>query len=164
MQWQAPSLALAAQAFLLTIALNPDLEDRPLSISIVCAVGVLMTIMAYQLMARHRYYFQLDQADMKRLEETIGLLHISHRPTQRKRRSEIRPPLAGKTPSFYVWQVGFLIVALVDVGIALAAWLPPLWVGTGYVVALLTLWACFLISLPLVFALRALEDPADHED
>lgn len=55
-------------------------------------------------------------------------------------------------------------MALVDVGIALAAWLPPLWVGTGYVVALLTLWACFLISLPLVFALRALEDPADHED
>jgi hypothetical protein len=72
MQWQVPSLALAAQAFLLTIALREDIA--PLAATIVCLVGLLITVMAMQLMARHRWYFHLDRLDMRDLEKALDLL------------------------------------------------------------------------------------------
>jgi len=146
MQWQAPSLALAAQAFLLTIALRDD--TNPWSTTIVCLVGLVITVMALQLMARHRYYFHLDQKDMQALEETVGMMRISERRCQQTRHPSARPAWLGNVQSFRVWQVGFLLIALIDVGIGLDAWFPAGWVLVGMGAALLTVEGVLLVMWP----------------
>lgn len=144
MQWQAPSLALAAQAFLLNVALRPNAD--PASTSIVCFVGVVITLMAAQLMARHRYYFHLDQQDMKDLEKVLQILEISDRDSQAVRHATQRPALPGDLQSFRVWQIGFFTIAVVDLGIGLTAWLPGIWVLLGGGVTLLILEAFALLT------------------
>ncbi|MGR7023391.1 hypothetical protein [Geodermatophilus sp. URMC 62] len=144
MQWQAPSLALAAQAFLLTIALRD--QARPTATTTVCFVGVLMTLMAWQLMARHRYFFHLDQADMENLEDALDLLRISDRDRQMARLSRVQPPWLGRAWAYDVWKAGFFLIALVDVGIGLSAWWPAQWVIVGLVAALLAVWGWALLA------------------
>ncbi len=144
MQWQAPSLALAAQAFLLNVALRPNAD--PVSTSIVCFVGVVITLMALQLMARHRYYFHLDQQDMNDLEQVLKILHISDRDSQAVRHPARGPAWLGDLQSFRVWQVGFLVIAVVDIGIGVDAWVPGSWVLVGAGVALLTLEAYAVLA------------------
>ncbi|SNS10157.1 hypothetical protein SAMN04488107_1370 [Geodermatophilus saharensis] len=122
-QWQAPSLALTAQAFLLRIALGPGREPWPTTV--VCVVGVLITAMAWQLMGRHRFYSHLDRAEMLRLEDELGLDHISDRGRQAARLVHVRPPRLGSLSSFRVWRVGFLLVAVVDVLVAVSVWWRP---------------------------------------
>ncbi len=146
MQWQAPSLALAAQAFLLTIALRPGVSA--LSATIVCFVGLVTTVMALQLMARHRFYFHLDQRDMQDLEKALGILGISDRKCQEERHPSRRPAWLGGQQSFRVWQVGLLLIVLVDISIALDAWFPAEWVAVGMGAALLTAEGFLLLAWP----------------
>ncbi len=142
--WQAPGLALAAQAFLLTIALDP--ESTRVSVTIACLVGLLTSVMALQLMARRRYLADLDRADMQELERDLGLLPVSDRRRQQVRHPGERPEWLGSLSSFRVWQTGFLLIALIDIGVALDAWLPATWVIAGIGVFLLTWWGFVLLA------------------
>jgi hypothetical protein len=129
MQWQAPSLALAAQAFLLTLGLRDEITRRQKAA--VCFVGILITAMAWQLMARHRYYFHLDQAEMRRLEARIARLEkgtglalppMADRTKQAQRHANVIPAVGAGKASFFFWRAGFVLIALVDVAILASAW------------------------------------------
>jgi hypothetical protein len=80
--------------------------------------------MAWQLMGCHRYFFLLDQADMEDLEDALDLLRISDRDRQIARLSRVRPPWLGRAWAYKVWQAGFFLIALTDIGIGLSAWWP----------------------------------------
>lgn len=77
MLWETPTLALTAQAFLLTIAL--DRESAPAAVYISACLGVLVAFLSMQLMAKHKFLNELDKAEMNRLEGVLGLLHMSTR-------------------------------------------------------------------------------------
>ncbi len=70
MQWQTPSLALTAQAFLLATAL--DGETARLSRILSSALGMVLAVMAMQLMGKYRFLFHLDKAKMEYLDGLSG--------------------------------------------------------------------------------------------
>lgn len=72
-----PTLALTAQAFLLTIALNKDSSAAAVYVS--AALGVLVALLSMQLMAKHRFLNEMDRAQLHRLEDELGIPHISRR-------------------------------------------------------------------------------------
>ena len=129
MQWQAPSLALAAQAFLLTVALRDgSTEWQTTAVSL---VGLLITAMAWQLMGRHRYYFHLDQAAMKRLEAKLSGLQskaefslppMADRSVQAANHKDVVAPFTARLSSFTVWRAGFVCIAFIDVVIMASEW------------------------------------------
>lgn len=77
MLWETPTIALTAQAFLLTIALNK--ESSSIAVYVSAALGILVAVMSMQLMAKHRFLNEMDRAQLHRLEEVLGLPHISRR-------------------------------------------------------------------------------------
>lgn len=77
LMWQAPSLALTAQAFLLTIALNP--QSPAYAVMVSSALGFVVAGLSMQLMARHRLLNVLDRAYLHYLESRTGLPHMSAR-------------------------------------------------------------------------------------
>ena len=72
MMWQAPAMALTAQAFLLTIALGHD--TSALARGMAALLGVVVTAMSIQLMLKHRLIMTTDQVLMLALEYRMGLV------------------------------------------------------------------------------------------
>ena len=62
--WQAPSLAIAAQSFLLSAAHNPDADTH--SAFLLSILSILVGLASYQLMQKHR---QLEVEDAQRLKK-----------------------------------------------------------------------------------------------
>jgi hypothetical protein len=91
---------------------------------------------------------------MERLEKVVGLLHVSDRTCQEATYPSERPAWLGGLPSFRVWQVSFLLIALIDIGIGLHAWFPAGWVIVGMGTALLPLEGFLLLLWPLVHLSR----------
>jgi hypothetical protein len=112
--WQTPGLALTAQAFLLTVALGGD-TVRPIRI-VVSVLGLVIGIMSMQLMAKHHYYYELDQAELRRIETRLKLPPIAHRSQQivDHARDVWALPFV-KVTSYIVWQSGIFLVALTNV-------------------------------------------------
>ncbi len=68
--WTVPGLALAAQAFLLTIALAPDTQPAGRVVaSLVGAAAMFATIVFF---AKHVYYFALYDASIWKLRKETG--------------------------------------------------------------------------------------------
>jgi len=122
MLWQAPALALTAQAFLLTIALG----GNAISVSaraLAAALGLVVACMSMQLMAKHRYLRELDNAWLTVMEKEIGLAPIAARglePGEGPRRS-----LAHRARSYVVWEVGLALFALTNMAILLIIIIRP---------------------------------------
>jgi hypothetical protein len=112
MQWQTPSLAPAAQAFLLTIALGSS--AAVLSRVLASSLGIVLAAMAMQLMAKHRYYSALDVAEMRRLERKLQLPPIADRKRQGDSYPGVRALWISRRRSYYFWQVGFSAFVLVN--------------------------------------------------
>jgi len=115
--WQVPSLSLAAQAFLLTIALGPDASRT--SRLLASGLGVVAALLSLHLLIRHR---QAEVADAHWLaayeQQHFGT--TAHGPEWRDRRNAtvIRGPLGAlaRIPAFPVWQGAlslFGVVALI---------------------------------------------------
>lgn len=137
MLWQTPTIALTAQAFLLTIALNP--ASSPFATYLAAALGLLIALLSMQLMAKHRFLNLMDRAHLHAIEDRLGIPHMSNRQyfytnaayripdwlTQHK-----APPTEhglAKLRSYRVWIVGMLIFACVNVAIvAVQIWAPGL--------------------------------------
>jgi hypothetical protein len=78
MPWQAPALALTAQAFLLTIALSGNsISVFPRELA--SGLGLVVASMSMQLMAKHRHLTELDNAWLAAMEQEIGLVPIAAR-------------------------------------------------------------------------------------
>ncbi len=71
MLWQTPALAIAAQAFLLTLALGPNSSD--LARLTASALALALALMSMQLMAKHRYHEELDSRLLQRFEDDLGI-------------------------------------------------------------------------------------------
>lgn len=149
LMWQAPSLALTAQAFLLTIALNP--QSPAYAVLIASALGFVVAGLSMQLMARHRLLNVLDRAYLHYLESKTGLPHVSSRgyfwpdgeyqvPAWLKQDdvTEQRWPNRGaparlsrlaNSRSYETWIMGLAVFAILNVIIfvvALVLWLMPI--------------------------------------
>lgn len=144
MLWQTPALALMAQAFLMTLALA--YESKPLVRLIAALLGLILSVLTMQLMARYRLFEKLDSLLLDRLEETLGLcsalqlrphgriydrLHVDDSEKFSKRRrarwsrekaSKQDSPSGCGITSYCVWQVGlasFGVTSLVIMGMVL---------------------------------------------
>ncbi|GAA1109917.1 hypothetical protein [Arthrobacter flavus] len=142
--WQAPSLALTAQAFLLTIALGQNVE--PAAVLISASLGLIIALLSMQLMARHRLLTHLDRTLMHYLEDQLGIHHLSNRAyfyqnglldkksaEPRHEDGEYRIPIwlnGHEAPkrvnwfsaqkSFYIWFWGLASFGLVNLGIIIS--------------------------------------------
>lgn len=139
MLWETPTLALTAQAFLLTIALNKD--ATPAAVYISAGLGLVVAILSMQLMAKHRFLNEMDKTQMHRLEDNLGIPHVSRRnyffvngkyvvPDDLKVTGRGAPKAPGRLErlrSYRVWFYGVGLFAAVNVGILAAqVWWPGL--------------------------------------
>lgn len=116
MLWQAPALALTAQAFLLTIALGGNAASV-FARALAAGLGLVVACMSMQLMAKHRHLTELDNAWLATMEQEIGLTPVAARGVGAgvgPRRS-----LARRARSYVVWQVGLGLFALANMAILL---------------------------------------------
>jgi hypothetical protein len=66
--WQTPSLAIATQSFLLTIALGPYTAQIPRILT--AGLSFVTSVAALQLMQKHRQHERLDRASLVNFETT----------------------------------------------------------------------------------------------
>lgn len=122
MLWQAPALALTAQAFLLTIALGGNAVSV-FARALAAGLGLVVACMSMQLMAKHRHLTELDNAWLAAMEQEIGLAPIAARdisPGVGPRRS-----LARRARSYVVWEAGLALFALTNMAILLITLIRP---------------------------------------
>ncbi len=74
MMWQVPTLALTAQAFLLSISLAP--ETSALGRCFAAIAGILVVVVSLQLMLKHRYHELLYSEWLAEAEKEQGLPRI----------------------------------------------------------------------------------------
>jgi hypothetical protein len=109
LQWQTPALALAAEAFLLQIALGP--LSTALARLVASALNFMLSLLCIQLMAKHREMQIDDRITLTNLEKRLGL------PTYHKKPHLGDLPRWKQLRSTNLWIVGFLVLALVALGI-----------------------------------------------
>ncbi len=105
MVWQTPALSLAAEAFLLTIALGGESSRFARLLS--SALSVVVAVLAMQLMAKHRFLAHTDEEYMQQLEGPLGLPGIAKREWEGPANS-----LFTRLSSYRVWQVGLGLFGL----------------------------------------------------
>lgn len=71
MLWQTPTIALTAQAFLLTIALNPT--SSVFATFLAAGLGLVVALLSMQLMAKHRFLNLMDRAHLHELEDRLEI-------------------------------------------------------------------------------------------
>jgi hypothetical protein len=129
--WQTPSLGLTAQAFLLTIALEPGVSD--LRRVLAALLGLVVALISMQTMAKHRYFENLDNFKMQQLEHELGLPPMARREWQEDAASAGGFTVPRKWPirvssyaitwsSYRVWQIGLGVFAVVDVLVIVIAY------------------------------------------
>jgi hypothetical protein len=121
--WQVPSLGLAAQAFLLTIALGSD-TSRTSRVLASC-LAVVAALLSLHLLIRHRQTEVTDAHWLAAYEQQhFGI--TAHGPEWRNRRNAtVIPDYLGalaRIPAFPVWQAAlslFGVVGLIAFGLAI---------------------------------------------
>jgi hypothetical protein len=135
MLWQTPTIALTAQAFLLTIALNADSGAFATYLS--ASLGILVATMSMQLMGKHRVLSEMDRSHLHYLEDRLGIEHLSNRSYFYIRgkysvpdwlashRPPPTPSFLAKQKSFKVWMRGMVVFVLVNAAIIAVQALAP---------------------------------------
>jgi hypothetical protein len=97
--WQTPTLASAAQAFLLTAALNP--QGRGIVPLVLALFSTFVGLAAIQLMAKHRRFEVIDTEILKEFENSPSRegYSVLHGPTPR------HPPATKWRDRPWVWLV-----------------------------------------------------------
>jgi hypothetical protein len=109
LQWQTPALALAAEAFLLQIALGP--LSTALARLVASALNFMLSLLCIQLMAKHREMQIDDRKTLIKLEKRLGL------PVYHSQPGLDRLPRWKQLGSTKLWIIGFLGLGLVALGI-----------------------------------------------
>lgn len=137
MLWLTPTIALTAQAFLLTIALNKD--SPAFATYLAAGLGLVVALLSMQLMAKHRFLNLMDRAHLHALEARLRIEHLSNRqyfynngayrvPDWLKDHKS--PPSEhglAKFRSYRVWIFGMVVFAAVNLAvIAVQTWAPGL--------------------------------------
>jgi hypothetical protein len=123
MMWQAPGLGLAAQAFLMTIALNPDTGQLAKVSS--GLLSVVVSFMSVQLLAKHRRHELADSIWLQEFEKNRGLEQI-HAPAEERCRA-VGMPSKGlvRFRSHRVWTAGLAVFGLVGLATAVVGMVRP---------------------------------------
>ncbi len=108
--WQTPALAVTAQAFLLTIGLDPDTARFARGIASV--LGVVVAYMTCQLMAKHRYLRRLDEWKLRELEGDSRLSGLSTHAYGDAADEYAGATRLTKSKSYAVWQTGLVLIGL----------------------------------------------------
>jgi disulfide bond formation protein DsbB len=126
--WQVPVLSLTAQAFLLTIALNPG-TSRVARI-IACLLSIVAAVLAVQLMTRHRQAEIADAHWLCAYEAAHFPDHVVHGPAWRAKR-DAQDPEAGvfsvfrRLPGFKTWAWGLTLFGLASLVVLLLSLVAP---------------------------------------
>ena len=130
--WQVPTISLAAQAFLFTTSLSPEVSAANRILAAI--LSLVMTYICLQLMHRHRAGELTDSAWLKRFEERFNAADPTHGPKFRELRAErIHQGILDDSPfngvmsrlanwrSFTVWVGGLLLFGVASVIVLVAA-------------------------------------------
>jgi hypothetical protein len=121
--WQVPALSLTGQAFLMTIALQPDASRTARILS--ASLAVVVSILSMQLMARLRR-LNVVYAEWLNDFETKNFGRSLHGPEFREILSTVRygGPL-GRIRSFHFWMLGLSAFGMAGIlELCLAVWFP----------------------------------------
>ncbi|MGW0214823.1 hypothetical protein ACWDXH_10550 [Micromonospora chokoriensis] len=121
MMWQVPALATAAQAFLLTIALQPGSSSAAQALAAV--LGTILAVLAAQLMAKHRHLEMSDSRLMERIEGQLRLertLDVPPHAAGRRRLGDHQPWWI-RMSSYRLWLLGVTGFGVADLVVALDA-------------------------------------------
>jgi len=115
LMWQTPGLAMAAQAFLLTIALSPgmSLYGRVAS----SLANIIISLLCVQLLGKHSRMELSDRLLMEKIDTEYSLMPINAKADQSgwRRYERLR--------SRVLWQLGFgllMAISIVTLGLAVA--------------------------------------------
>lgn len=121
--WQTPSLALAAQSLLLTVAIDQD-SKRWIAV-LVSVLAVIVAAMSMQLMAVRRFNNNLDRRKMTELEQELGMIEVSERGWAFRdgKYASTTPRISiwRTAPTYQVWQAGLLTFLIADVAVLVYA-------------------------------------------
>jgi len=123
MMWQAPGLGLAAQAFLMTIALDPDTAQLAKVTS--GLLSMVVSFMSVQLLAKHRRHELADSIWLQEFERRRGLPEI-HAPAEERCRAAGMPSKGlVKLRSHRVWTAGLTAFGFVGLATAVVGMVRP---------------------------------------
>ncbi|MFG6445176.1 hypothetical protein ACFXQA_07855 [Microbacterium sp. P07] len=123
MLWQTPALALAAQAFLLTIALNPEVTVWGQLIA--ASLGIVIAAVSMQLMAKHRQLAAIDRTLLAQLEVRLGIPAISSRRFAPRRGDEAPASTWWRRlPSYVLWQFALGTFVIANAAAVVLAFVP----------------------------------------
>lgn len=109
LQWQTPALAVAAEAFLLQIALGP--QSTPPARLVASALNFMLSLLCIHLLLKHRQMQVKDRETLIELEKLLGL------PTYHSKPRLDDLPRWIQFGSTKLWSIGFAGLGLVAVGI-----------------------------------------------
>ena len=119
--WQAPSLAMTAMAFLLTVALTAGTSQT--SRGLAAGLSALIALISAQLMAKHRFVGNADVVEAARLERQIGLPALSIR--RRGAPGQLVAGWPASISSYRTWLGALWIFALVSAAVVVIAFVWP---------------------------------------
>lgn len=130
--WQAPMLALTAQAFLFTVALGQQTSRTARVIA--CLLSLVMSVLSITLMARHRQGELVDAEWLQRYEETAFPYERALHGVPFRDKRAAQPLNAGwigalipRPRAFTTWVVGLSLFGAAAITImALALFAPPI--------------------------------------
>lgn len=117
MMWQVPALAIAAQAFLLTIALQPG--DSAASQALPAVLGTILAVLSAQLMTKHRHLEVSDSRLAEQIERQLGFAVPPH--ASGRFRLGNHQPWWVRLSSYRLWLLGMTSFGVVDLVIVLDA-------------------------------------------
>jgi hypothetical protein len=127
--WQVPVLSLTAQAFLFTIALDPD--TTRFARTIASLLSLVVTFLTVQLLTRHRQAEITDAHILQSWEISAEVVTV-HGTAWRDRRKEesadagLFNPLAD-FPGYKTWATGLSLFGLAALAVLLVTWVQPSW-------------------------------------
>lgn len=121
MMWQVPALAMAAQAFLLTIALGSDVARAARVIA--GALAALLAVLSAQLMMKHRALEVVDSRIAEEIERQMGLDRWLdfHPHAAAGTRLGGHKPWWIRLSSYRLWLTGLAVFAATDLAVAVLA-------------------------------------------
>ncbi len=122
MTWQTPAIALTAQSFLLTIALNEG--NATWTRALTASLGVVISVLSIQLLSKHIYLNAMDRAQLRLLESDMGLPPISQRTWTDPRIELPKQGFWARRSSASWWRRGMAVFALANIVILLVVTYP----------------------------------------
>lgn len=107
--WQAPGLALAAEALLLTVALGHD--SSVTARVVVSLVGVVVAALASQFMATHRHASQRDGRILQELVQRLELVDVM------RTADEVKSLWLSRRSSYFSWRIGLGVLLVANLAI-----------------------------------------------